>query len=267
MVDKSNKWILQLGNFKAVIFMILVNSLANILPINNRLTGEISDSIPNLFAPVGITFSIWGVIYFLLVLFAIFQIRDIFKKEKLDMPYLNKIGIWFIISSLANILWIFLWHYEQIIFSLLAMLLLFLSLIIIYLKLDIGKIKVSIKEKLFIQLPFSVYLGWITVATIANVTAVLVEIGWDGFGISEQTWTILLILITVILTGIILLKRRDYAYCAVIIWALIGIYLKRISDDVIYGKQAEIANTALIAIIVILIIAVISGILQYMKKQ
>ena len=147
------------------------------------------------------------------------------------------------------------------------MFLLFLSLIIIYLKLDIGKIKVSIKEKLFIQLPFSVYLGWITVATIANVTAVLVEIGWDGFGISEQTWTILLILITVILTGIILLKRRDYAYCAVIIWALIGIYLKRISDDVIYGKQAEIANTALIAIIVILIIAVISGILQYMKKQ
>ena len=266
MIDKSNKWILQLANFKAVIFMILINSLANILPINNRLTGEISDSIPNLFAPAGITFSIWGVIYFLLVLFAIFQIRDIFKKDKLDMPYLDKIGIWFIISSLANILWIFLWHYEQIALSLLAMLLLFLSLIIIYLKLEIGKTKVSVKEKIFIQLPFSVYLGWITVATIANVTAALVKVGWNGFGINEQSWTILLIIITVILTGIILFKRRDYAYSAVIVWALIGIYLKRLSDDVIYGIQTEIANTAIIAIIVILIVAVISGIYQFKKK-
>jgi len=267
MKDNAKKMILQISNFLSVLFTIVVNSLANILPINNRLTGEISDSIPNLFVPAGLTFGIWGVIYTLLILFAIYQIRDIFKKDKIDMPFLEKIGVLFIISSIANILWIILWHYEQVIFSLLAMILLFFSLLLIYLRLEIGKSDVSLNEKLFIQVPFSVYIGWITVATIANVTAVLVEINWDGFGISQQTWTILIIIIATILTILVLYNRKDYAYSAVIVWALLGIYLKRISDDAIFGVQTMIANTAIIAIIVIIISASIIGFIQYKKTK
>ena len=266
-MDNTKKIILQISNFLAIIFTIIVNSLANILPINNKLTAEISDSIPNLFVPAGLTFSIWGVIYTLLILFAIYQIRDLFKKDKTDIPFLEKIGVLFLISSVANIIWIILWHYEQVIFSLLAMILLFVSLLLIYLRLEIGKSDVKLKEKLFVHVPFSVYIGWITVATIANVTAVLVEIGWGGFGISQQTWTILIIIIATILTILVLYNRKDYAYSAVIIWALLGIYLKRISDDTIFGVQTMIANTAIIAIIVIIVFAAIIGIIHYKKTK
>jgi len=256
-MDITNKIIYQIGNFLAVIFTIIVNALANILPINGKYTGELSDAIPNLFVPSGITFSIWGVIYFLLIIFAVYQARDLFKKEKISMPYLEKISYFFILASISNIIWIVLWHYQEINLSLLAMLVLFISLMAIYLRLNIGKEKVSLKEKLCIHLPFSVYIGWITVATIANVTAVLVTNNFDGLGISEATWTILIIAIATLLTIILLLKRKDIAYSLVIIWALLGIYLKRSTIDPIYGTKLEIANSALIAIVVLMVIVVI----------
>ena len=227
MMNNKIVKILQLSTLIAVILTIIVNSLANLLPIGGKNTGELSDNIPNLFVPAGITFSIWGVIYILIILFAIYLSKDFFKKEKTTTTFIEKISLFFIIASLANILWIFLWHYEQILFSLLAMILLFFSLLVIYLRLNIGIEKVSIREKLFLHVPISVYIGWITVATIANVTAVLVTIGWDGFGISEEIWTMLVIIIVSIITVLILIIRKDYAYSAVIIWALIGIYIKR----------------------------------------
>jgi len=254
---------LQIGNVLAAIFTIIVNGLANILPIGGKYTGELSDNIPNLFVPAGITFAIWGIIYILIIMFVIYLAKDMFKKEKTSKPFLEKISLFFILASLGNIIWIFLWHYEQIGLSLLAMILLFVSLLAIYLKLNIGIDKVSIKEKIFIHVPISVYLGWITVATIANVTAVLVTINWDGFGISEEIWTILVLIVATIITIIMLTKRKDYAYSAVIIWALIGIFLKRMSMDPIYTK---IAYTAVIAIVAILIIAKTLAIKDYLKK-
>ena len=247
--------LLQIGNISAVILTIIVNGLANILPIGGKNTGELSDNIPNLFVPAGITFAIWGVIYILIIMFAIYLAKDLFKKEKTTKPFLEKISFYFILASLANIIWIFLWHYEQVLLSLLAMVLLFFSLLMIYLRLNIGIEKVSSKEKWFIHLPISVYIGWITVATIANVTAVLVTINWDGFGISEEIWTMLVIIVAAIVTIFMLVKRKDWQYSTVIIWALLGIYLKRIADDPIYGLQTQIAYTAAIGIIVIILIA------------
>jgi len=259
--------LLQAGNITAVIITIIVNGLANILPIGGKNTGELSDNIPNLFVPAGITFAIWGVIYVLIIIFAIYLAKDLFKKEKTTEPFLEKISYFFILASLANIIWIFLWHYEQVYLSLLIMLLLFFSLIIIYLRLNIGIEEVSIKEKLFVHVPISVYLGWITVATIANVTAVLVTAGWDGFGISEEIWTFLVIIVAAIITILVLVTRKDYVYSAVIIWALIGIYLKRVVDDPIYGVQNRIAYTTAISIVLILILAVITAFLKYSKKE
>ncbi|KYK30127.1 hypothetical protein AYK20_09270 [Thermoplasmatales archaeon SG8-52-1] len=258
---------LQLGNIIAVIFTIIVNGLANVLPIGGKYTGELSDNIPNLFVPAGITFAIWGIIYILTILFAVYLAKDLFKKEKTTKKFLEKIGYFFILACLANIIWIFLWHYEQIILSLLAMLLLFISLLIIYLRLNIGIEKVTMKEKLLVHVPISVYIGWITVATIANVTAVLVTINWDGFGISEELWTILVLIVATIITILVITKRKDYAYSAVIIWALIGIYLKRITDDANYGVQNQIAYTAIAAIVVILIIDLVSVFINYPKKK
>ena len=255
-----DKRILQISNFLAVVLTIVVNSLANILPINGKNTGQLSDNIPNLFVPSGITFAIWGVIYLLLILFAIYQARDFFKKEKIEMPYLTKITPFFILASAANILWIFLWHYEQVALSLIAMLILLISLIAIYIKLNVGQQQIPLKEKMFIHVPFSVYLGWITVATIANITAWLVTISWDGFGISDVTWTIIVLCVATLLTLILLYKRRDIAYSLVIIWALLGIVIKRMQD------QTEIATTATIAIVIIIIAIIGTFIFKYFKK-
>ena len=257
--------LLQIGNIIAVIITIIVNGLANLLPIGGKNTAELSDNIPNLFVPAGITFSIWGIIYFLIILFAIYLAKDLFKKEKTTKSFLEKIGFFFILASLANIIWIFLWHYEQVLLSLLAMLVLFGSLLVMYLRLNIGKEEVSLKEKLFIHVPISVYIGWITVATIANITAVLVTIGWDGFGVSEEIWTMLVMIVAAIITILMLIKRKDYAYNTVIIWALFGIYLKRMTNDPIYGLQTQIAYTAVIAIVIILIVSAITHLSPYLK--
>ena len=265
-MDNKILKLIQIGNILAVIITVIVNGLANLLPIGGKNTAELSDNIPNLFVPAGITFSIWGIIYLLIILFAIYLAKDLFKKEKTTKPFLEKISFFFILSSLANIIWIFLWHYEQVILSLLAMLVLFASLLVMYLRLNIGKEEVSLKEKLFIHVPISVYIGWITVATIANITAVLVTIGWDGFGVSEEIWTMLIMIVAAIITILMLIKRKDCAYSAVIIWALIGIYLKRIAYDPIYGVQTQIAYTAVIAIIIILIVSAIAHLSPYLKN-
>jgi hypothetical protein len=267
MMGNNKLQLLQIGNIIAVIITIIVNGLANLLPIGGKNTAELSDNIPNLFVPAGITFAIWGIIYVLIIMFAIYLAKDLFKKEKTTTSFLEKISYLFILTSLANILWIFLWHYEQVLLSLLAMLLLFGSLLFIYLRLNIGIEKISLRDKLFIHIPISVYIGWITVATIANVTAVLVTIGWDGFGISEEIWAMLVIIVAAIITIIMLIKRKDYAYSAVIVWALIGIYLKRSVVDSIYGLQTQIAYTALFGIVLILILSAILGYLQYSKNH
>jgi len=267
MIKNKTIQFLQVGNIIAVILTIIVNGLANILPIGGKYTGELSDNIPNLFVPAGLTFAIWGVIYVLIILFAIFQAKDLFKRNKSTTTFLEKIYVVFILAGLANIIWIFLWHYEQILLSLLVMILLFFSLLIIYLRLNIGRDIASLKEKLFVHIPISVYIGWITVATIANVTAVLVTINWDGFGISDQVWTILVIVVALIITILILITRKDYAYSAVVIWALIGIYLKRITVDPIYGVQTEIATTAMVGILIILVVAAITAFYRYYKKE
>jgi len=177
----------------------------------------------------------------------------LFKKEKTIKNLLEKISYFFVLTCLANIIWIFLWHYEQILLSLIVMILLFFSLLIIYLRLNIGIEKVSMKEKLLVHVPISVYIGWITVATITNVTALLVTSGWNGFGISEPLWTILILVIVTIISILMLLKRKDIAYSLVVIWALIGIALKRFGSDSIYGIQTDVAITSIIAIIIILI--------------
>lgn len=252
----SKKKLLILGNTIAVFATIIVNALANIIPIGGNFTGEISDKIPNLFVPAGLTFAIWGVIYVLILLFAGYQLADLFGKIDTKSEYINKISFWFILASVGNIIWIFLWHYEQIILSLLPMMLLFFSLLMIYLRLGIGKTNGSKKERLFIHLPISVYLGWITVATIANVTAVLVTLDVGGLILGEIIWTVLVIVVTVLITLLILYQRNDIGYSLVIIWALLGIVIKR------YESHQLIATTAGISILIIAIYLVYQLILE-----
>jgi len=243
-MNQSRKlMVLQLGNLIAFLGTLAVNTLSVALPLNGRTPAEISDSYPNLFTPAGYVFSIWSVIYLLLFLFSVYQALP----SRRDQPFLQKISVYFILSCGANIAWIFLWHYEYIVLSVVPMFALLGSLIMVYLRLDIGRAQqVTRGEKLCVHLPFSVYLGWITVAPIANVAAALVSIGWDGFGISDIAWTMVMMSTATLLTAIVTLTRRDIGYGLVIIWALVGIIFKQI-------HIIEIVSNAVIELMIIMI--------------
>jgi hypothetical protein len=173
---------LSILNLLGFLGTVVVNGLANALPLNNKTTGELSDLYPNLFVPAGLTFAIWGLIYVLLAIFVIYQLIPSVRRDAQKVDFVQRIGLLFFISSIANIGWIFAWHYEIVPLSLVLMLILLGYLIAIYLRLNIGKSEATKSEKYLVHLPFSVYLGWITIATIANVTALLVDINWNTWG-------------------------------------------------------------------------------------
>lgn len=212
------------------LLMIAMNYLANALPLNGMTTGEVSDSYSNLFAPAGYTFAIWGLIYVLLAFHVIYQLGFFRSGERSEVTQLmKKIAVYFSISSVANALWIVAWHYGKLGTSIVLMLIILVSLIIINgmtVKADL-----SFKEKFFIRLPFSVYFGWITVATIANITAYFVSIDWNGFGLSDQTWTVIILLVGTVIGIATLLKNWVASYGFVLVWAYVGIYNKHVSPE------------------------------------
>ncbi len=216
--DVVRQWIIIL----TFIVMIAANVLAEALPINGQTTAAISDSFKVVFVPAGYVFSIWGIIYLALLGFTIYQALP----SKRTNPYLRKIGYLFAATNLLNAGWIVLWHFNLYLLTMLVMIALLVTLILIYLRLDIGKVKVSAAEKLLVHVPFSIYLGWITVATIANATALLKYLGWNGFGISGEIWTVILLGVGVVLAGILSWTRRDIAYALVLVWAFVGIAVK-----------------------------------------
>jgi len=230
-MNRSRLLFLSILNLIGFLGTVIVNGLANALPINNKTTGELSDQYPNLFVPTGLTFSIWGVIYILLAIFVIYGLVVAIGKDSEKSSFIENIGILFFISCLANIGWIFAWHYEVLPLSLVLMLILLGSLITIYLRLRIGKSDSTRTEKYVVHLPFSIYLGWITIATIANVTALLVDINWNTFGLSEPFWAIAVIIVGIAITLSVLFTRKDIFYCLVVDWALLGILLKRLADS------------------------------------
>ncbi len=215
----------------AVAATLVVNTLANVLPLNGLNTGQISDSFKVFFVPAGYVFSIWGLIYLALIAYAIFQALPS-QRENLR---LQKISGWFLLSSLANIAWIFLWHFQQFPFTLLAMLTLLVSLLVIYLRLGTGtSLKVTAAEKWMMRVPFSLYLGWITVATIANVTDVLYYLNWNGWGIAPQVWSVIMLAVAVVVAALMAFLKRDAVYLAVLVWAFVGIAVKFQGTSLVY---------------------------------
>jgi hypothetical protein len=230
----------------SVMATIFVNGLASSLPLNGKTTGEISDSFDVFFVPAGYVFSIWGLIYVGLFAYAVYQLLP----AQADNPALRSIGPIFILSSLANIAWIFLWHYEIFSLTVVAMLILLACLIVIYLRLDIGRAQVSSGMRWFVHLPFSIYLGWITVATIANVTTLLAYWDWSGWGISPEAWAVIMLTIATAVGGLVSFTRSDIAYAAVLIWAFAGIGVKQ-SDTSVVAAAAWVA-TVITAILLII---------------
>lgn len=209
-------------NIVTLAFVFIVNYLAVNLPLNHLTTKQISDSFDVYFVPAGYVFSIWGLIYLGMLAFAVFQALPKQRKDE----RLAKIDAWFVVGNLANSFWLISFHYKQFILALAFMLILLASLIIIFVRLEIGKKKMSAAWKWAVEIPFSVYLGWITVATIANVTQVLYFIHWNGFGISDQVWFLVVILVVVTISALMSFTRKAFEYNIVLVWALIGIAVK-----------------------------------------
>ena len=242
-------------NVVGFIATVVINTLASTLPLNGKDTGELSDQYPNLFVPSGLTFSIWGVIYILLGIYVVYQLVLAIGKKVDDSGQAERIGLLFLLSSVANCGWIFAWHYEVVWLSIILMLLLFVSLLGIYLRLSIGKGNATQKQKYLIHLAFSVYLGWITVATIANVTALLVDAGWNGFGISEQFWATLVIAVATLIAIAMTFRRNDIYFALVADWAAIGILIKRTGETATSDTAVVISAGAAIGLISLGIIA------------
>jgi hypothetical protein len=236
---------------------VVINGLAGSTTLlGGKSTAEISDANPTLITPAGYVFSIWGVIYILLGIFVVFQALPSQKGK----DYQERIGWLFVVSSLLNILWLFLWQFEYLGLSVVLMFLLLATLIMIYLRLNIGKSTVPLREKLAVHVPFSVYLGWITIAFIANVAVALVSMKWDGFGISQETWAFLVIIVALIITLLVIATRRDVAYGLVVIWALVGIAVKQ-------SENQNIAITAEISAVVVAIALIASILLTRLRRK
>jgi hypothetical protein len=227
----------QIVTFLATALTLTVNGLANALPINGQTTGEISDRFEILFVPAGYVFSIWGLIYIGLIAYAIYQILPAQRENSL----LKQIAPAYWLGSLANAIWILLWHYEYFAFTLIAMLTLLATLLSIYMKISTSRPSLDRTQKWVVQLPFSIYLGWISVATIANVSQVLFYEGWNAWGISATAWTAIMIVVATFLGLLMQRRENDPAYVLVLIWAFIGITIKNADNNgVVYSAWAAV---------------------------
>lgn len=245
MSDKVRQW----TNLVAVLAMIAVNALANIIPFNNQTTAAVSDKFKVLFVPAGYVFAIWGVIYLGLVAFAVYQLLP----AQAANPRLRRVGYLFAVSCIINAVWLIFWHYDFIGLSVVLMLALLVLLISIYLALRADGAAVSNAEKLLVRLPFSIYLGWITVATVANVTDFLWLIRWDGFGIGPEIWAVIMLIVGFALAAAMTFTWADVAYPLVIVWAFAGIAIKQAAvPTVSYAAWILAALTALVTVVALL---------------
>jgi benzodiazapine receptor len=237
----------QIANILSVILALVINILASTLPLNGQNTGEISDRFQVFFVPAGYVFAIWGLIYLGWIAFVIYQALPAQK----DNPRLRNLGYLFAISCVLNAAWLFCWHYNQFGLSVLVMLALLGLLIASYLKLNVGKTPIGNGDKWCVDIPFSVYLGWITVATVANMTDLLFYVNWNGFAISPQVWAVVMLIVAALLGLAMTFTRRDSGYVFVLVWSFAGIAIKQAGTPLV-------ANSAWVVTLFALALAVFS---------
>jgi hypothetical protein len=238
--------------------VIAVNGAANALPINGLTTGAVSDLYPNLFTPAGFAFSIWGLIYSGLLAFLI---RILMTS---DTALVGKLFPWFAINSLANMAWIFVWHHLQVTLSMVLMLVLLMSLV--FLTKQFKSYTPSSKEVRFFRAVFEVYLGWITVATVANFTALLVASNWNALGISEAHWMLIILPVIVVIASVMYFKQTSMVYLLPIIWAIYGIYAKH--EGVFQGQFSLVIAAVKLSIAALIISIIIKNrdLIQLLKR-
>ncbi len=208
---------LQAANVIATIATVIINILSQALPFNNQTSAEIANRFSNnFFLPANYVFGIWGIIYLSMIAFAIYQGRR-------DSAVVRSFGWWWVIGCVGNSTWLIAFHWNAFAISMFPMALLLIALLAMYLKLRAPAVTLTRSERWFVSAPVSLYFAWVTVATIANACYILIDGGWDGFGIAYETWGAIMIVIGGLIAGGVALANRDAVYAAVIVWSFAGI--------------------------------------------
>ena len=240
---------LALATAVALVVALVCNGLANALPLNGMGTGELSDLYPNLFVPMGATFSIWGVIYLGLtglVVHALGQVRSPEPRTAVE-----RMGPWMAVNLLANATWIFAWHWRAVALSVGVMGVILGTLLVLYRRVCLAGVAVGGRERWLVHVPIRVYLGWISVATVANVTALAVDLGVPAFGTAPAVATVVMVSVAVGLAVTMLVRHRDLAYALVIAWALLGIAVKRSGATQNGSETVALAAGAGLAVVLV----------------
>ena len=232
----------------AFLLMIYVNYLSGAGKINDISAGGVSGKYPTLFTPAGFTFSIWGLIY-LFNLF--FSLRLFWKgvKSNWSKGY-NSLSVYFILTCILNISWIYSWHYDKISLSVLLMLGLLITLILLYQNVSEKHFQ-SVWSYLSTYTPISLYLGWICIATVANISVWLTSAKWEGDPFSASFWASLMLVVAAAINLFILIKKRDIVFAMVFLWAAYGIFTAR-SIDVAVESQ-WVSGSAITGMIIVIL--------------
>lgn len=240
-----------IGIILAYLFMLVVNGLANALPINDLTTAEVSKNFPNLFTPAPLAFSIWGLIYGLLFVYVLYSQKQPEDKGAEDKRARWRLSFIFIGTSFLNAGWIFAWHHLKTVLA--ALLLFSLLALLVGARRQIEKMKLSAREKVFIGAPFSLYFGWITVASIAGTTAMLVSLGWRGGPLSQAPWTSIILLVGLVIGLMTMARFTDWLYGLVFVWAYANILYKQLAPWGHDGAYSLIIGTVSFSLVVLLV--------------
>lgn len=220
-------------NFIFFIIAFSVSNLSQLKLFGGQTNADVSAKYETVFTPAGVTFAIWGVIYLSLFAFTIYHLISARKDDvqaEASQAVL-KIGNLFILNNIATTFWVFAFTYEYIFLSMVLIIIQLITLLMIFIELNLWDVHKSFKNKLFTQFPLSIYFAWLCVANVANISVFLVSVGWSGWGISESTWAIILISIVTLISLFIVGVKRNIFFGMVVLWAFYGIILKREGID------------------------------------
>ena len=233
------------GNLAAFAIMILLNVLSNAVPLNGQTMTEISAKYESLFTPAGFTFSIWGVIYLFLLIFVIWQALPAQRSN----VKVARISTYFKINCLANALWIVVWHYDLLAVSLVVMILILVTLVLIYNTLVNEVDTAAFVEHLVLYLPFSLYTGWITVATLANASVLQTGNAWDDLLLTSVQWTFAKLALAGAIGTTIIVKYRDPMFAVAVAWAAFGIATKQAATPAVSGAATTLSLLLLFLVV------------------
>ena len=237
---------LSILNMLAVLFAIGINYYSQLYTIHGNRVSDMSDEYNNLFTPAGYAFAIWGIIFIAIFIFAAYQIyRTIVRKQTFN--FISQSGLWFVVANVGNGLWVIVWLYDYTWLSVVIMLVILFSLFKIVVNTNMERWRAPSKTIVFGWWPISIYAGWITVATIANIAAYLSKLGWDGGPLSPVEWTIVMVVIATLLNLLLIYTRGMREFALVGVWALIAIYVRH------QNSYESIAMTALVGAALIII--------------